>query len=67
VTVFEDLLCRSSTTGAATFFVSFASSFGAFLAGYFKGDTDFLEDFFTSFNGETVLTGEAGLAGDTRG
>lgn len=66
-----DLLWRSSTTGAATFLVSFASSFDAFLAGAFAGDTDFLADFFTSFtgatsfNGDSVCTGDKGLAADS--
>ena len=60
-----DLLWRSSTTGAATFLVSFASSFDAFLAGAFAGDTDFLADFFTSFTGDSVCTGDKGLAADS--
>ena len=64
VIVFEDLLWRSSSTGAATILVSFASSFDAFLAGNFEGDSDFLAEFFTSLTGETVFTGETGLAGE---
>jgi hypothetical protein len=64
------LVCGLLKTGVATFLVSFASSFGTFLAEVFAGDTEFLADFFTPFSKETVLicysdfTGQASLAGD---